>query len=123
MEPPNEEIQLWIKLTTFLARPGVASTLYSRQYSMAEKRAKIWREAHKRGLTQDQIARAFNVSQQAVSKAIKGRARSLVAFSQPTANRCANPEWLPCYSAPLALAIWITFSGCSSLMSCAMRCE
>jgi predicted XRE-type DNA-binding protein len=69
MESPNDD--QWVQLTMLLAEPEIASTLYSRQHSVAAKRARIWREARKQGLKQDQIARAFNVSQQAVSKAVK----------------------------------------------------
>jgi DNA invertase Pin-like site-specific DNA recombinase len=66
-----EDEKNWIQLIRFLARPGIAWTLHSPQYSAVSKRARLIRLAYEEGLQQAEIARAFNVSQQAVSKAIK----------------------------------------------------
>jgi predicted XRE-type DNA-binding protein len=61
----------WVQLIRLMSLKDIASTLHSRKYSATTKRARIWKAAYKAGLQQAEIARAFNVSQQAVSKAVK----------------------------------------------------
>jgi DNA invertase Pin-like site-specific DNA recombinase len=67
MEPETKQ---WIALIQILSNKKIRSTLYSRQREEVKKRALIWREAAKSGLSTTQIANAFNVTRQAVSKAL-----------------------------------------------------
>ena len=73
------EIKQWVAITELLSREPIRSMLYARTrtaanartHEAAEKRAEIWRELVKQGVSQTKIARAFGVTQQAVSKAIR----------------------------------------------------
>jgi hypothetical protein len=65
------ETSQWVKLVQILSAKEVWSTLYSPSREAAKKRAAIWREAAKNGLSTTQIANAFNVTSRAVRKALK----------------------------------------------------
>jgi predicted XRE-type DNA-binding protein len=61
----------WMALIKIMSLKDIASPFYSRGHAASRKRASIMKMAHQAGVAQSKIARAFNVSQQAVSKAVK----------------------------------------------------
>jgi DNA invertase Pin-like site-specific DNA recombinase len=67
------ETKQWIALVQILSRPKVVSALYGRHRSDSKKRTEIWRAAREAGMSPTQIARAFNVSRQAVSKVLNAK--------------------------------------------------
>ena len=70
----DEALREWESITLFLARNPLNAILYARTHDAARERAALWRALVRRaGVSQTLIARAFGVSQQAVSKAIKGK--------------------------------------------------
>jgi hypothetical protein len=69
----GNEYDEWIGLVTILAQPKISPVFYSRGRKFSEFRARIMVEAYERGMSQTEIARAFNVSQAWVSQAVRGR--------------------------------------------------
>jgi hypothetical protein len=70
----DEALRRWEAITYELARDPLNALLYARAHDAARDRAALWRALVRRsGVSQTHIARAFGVSQQAVSKAIKGK--------------------------------------------------
>ena len=70
----DEALKQWESNTFALARDPLNALLYARTHDAARERAALWRALVRRaGVSQALIARAFGVSQQAVSKAIKGK--------------------------------------------------
>jgi DNA invertase Pin-like site-specific DNA recombinase len=67
----EQETKLWTQLTELLSKEWTSSMLHPRTREEARKRAAIWRELVMQGVSQAKIARAFGVSRQAVSKAIR----------------------------------------------------
>lgn len=61
----------WVQLIRLMSQKDIASILHSGKYSATPIRVRIWKAAYKAGLQQAEIAKVFNVSQQAISKAIK----------------------------------------------------
>ena len=89
----DQEIKQWTTITIVLSLERFRWMIYERTHEAAKKRTALWRALIHQGgeVTQTQIARAFNVTQQAVSKALKRkrnvRKRALSASARERATR------------------------------------